>query len=111
MFIFRRLEINHESHEFILDSGTVVNSNFHIYKIYSVIHTIFLYSKETWVHYAENSWHWGGGEGQTSFCTLNHPAEPLDLTGQDLIVMKLQLEREQRCKDHSAEIDQARSVY
>jgi hypothetical protein len=28
VFIFRRLKINHESHEFILDSGTVVNKSF-----------------------------------------------------------------------------------
>jgi hypothetical protein len=26
VFFFRRLKINHESHEFILDSGTVANS-------------------------------------------------------------------------------------
>ncbi len=25
MFIFRRLKINHDSHEFILESGTVTN--------------------------------------------------------------------------------------
>ncbi len=28
MFFFRRLKINHESHEFILDSGTVANTLF-----------------------------------------------------------------------------------
>ncbi len=27
MFIFRRLKINHDIHEFILDSGTVTNNN------------------------------------------------------------------------------------
>ncbi len=27
VFIFRRIKINHESHEFILDSGTVVNKS------------------------------------------------------------------------------------
>ncbi len=27
MYIFRRLKINHESHEFILDPGTVMNSS------------------------------------------------------------------------------------
>ncbi len=27
MFIFRRLKINHKSHEFILDSGTVANNS------------------------------------------------------------------------------------
>jgi hypothetical protein len=26
MFIFRRLKINHDTHEFILDSGTIANS-------------------------------------------------------------------------------------
>jgi hypothetical protein len=28
LFIFRRLKINHDIHEFILDSGTVANSLF-----------------------------------------------------------------------------------
>jgi hypothetical protein len=28
VFIFQRLKINHESHEFMLDSGTIVNKKF-----------------------------------------------------------------------------------
>ncbi len=29
VLFFRRLKINHESHEFILDPGNVVNNNFY----------------------------------------------------------------------------------
>ncbi len=51
MFIFRRLKINYESHEFILDSGTVANST---YVLYNKLH--FTFSSVT-----ESSRDGGGG--------------------------------------------------
>jgi hypothetical protein len=39
LFIFlRRLKINHVSHEFILEFGTVTNSTYHRYPIPTIYH-------------------------------------------------------------------------
>jgi hypothetical protein len=48
------------------------------------------------------------GSGSATLVDSNHCPTTSTFLYQDLIVVKLQLEREQRCKDHSLEIDQAR---
>jgi hypothetical protein len=48
------------------------------------------------------------GSGSATLVESNHCPTTSTFLYQDLIVVKLQLEREQRCKDHSLEIDQAR---